>query len=189
VTTVAKLVYSPIMSLDGYTADQDGSFDWAEPEPDVFVCINELERTLGTHLFGRRMYETLVYWESFDAVVDDEPWLQEFAELWWAASKVVYSTTLEAVSSANTRLERAFDPGAVQRMKETAGHDLSVGGPDLARQALAAGLVDELHLFIAPVVIGGGTAALAEPIPGRLELLNLDRFNGGAVHLHYGING
>jgi dihydrofolate reductase len=187
-TAVAKLVYSAITSLDGYTADEHGDFAWAAPDPEVFAFINVLERGFGTYLYGRRMYDTMVYWETFDP--DGEPsHVRDFAELWRDAVKVVYSRTLAAVSSAGTRLERAFVPGAVLGMKETAGHDISVGGPHLAGQAMAAGLVDEVHLFVTPVVVGGGTAAFPGRLPSSLELLGVDRFESGVVHLHYRISG
>jgi dihydrofolate reductase len=173
------------MSLDGYTADDNGNFDWAVPDPEVFAFINELERGFGTHLYGRRMYETMVYWETFDAAEDQPPYIRDFAGIWRAAAKVVYSRTLEMVSSSRTRIEREFDAGAVRRMKQTAGHDVSVGGPDLASQAMAAGLVDEMHLFLTPVTVGGGTPALGDRFHSDLELLGVDRFVGGVVHLHY----
>jgi dihydrofolate reductase len=182
---VAKLVYSAIMSLDGYTADESGNFDWAAPEPEVFACINDLERDYGTHLYGRRMYETMVYWETFDASDDQPPLLRDFAVIWRAASKVVYSTTLETASSSRTRIERAFDPGAVLEMKGASGHDMSISGAALAGQAMAAGLVDEMHLFLIPVTVGGGTAALPRRFDAQPELLGVQRFTGGVIHLHY----
>jgi dihydrofolate reductase len=181
---MAKLVYSAIMSLDGYTADDNGNFDWGVPDPEVFTFINDLERGYGTHLYGRRMYETMVYWETFDAA-EAPPYVRDFAGIWRAADKVVYSRTLGAVSTARTRIERAFDPAAVLRMKATAGHDISVGGPDLAGQAMAAGLVDEMHLFLTPIMVGGGTPALPGHFHSNLELLRVDHLVGGAVHLHY----
>jgi dihydrofolate reductase len=159
---MAKLVYSAIMSLDGYTADAEGTFDWAAPDAEVFSFVNDLERGFGTHLYGRRMYETMLYWETFEPAADEPPYVRDFAGIWRAAAKVVYSRTLEAVSSARTQLDHAFDPGAVSRLKQTAGQDISVGGPDLAGQALAAGLIDELHLFLTPVMVGGGTPALPD---------------------------
>jgi dihydrofolate reductase len=185
VTAMAKLVYSAIMSLDGYTADDNGNFDWGAPDPEVFTFINDLERGFGTHLYGRRMYETMIYWETFGATEDQPPYVRDFAAIWRAATKVVYSRTLGGVSSASTRIERAFDPGAVLRMKETAGHDICVGGPDLASQAMAAGLIDEMHIFLTPVTVGGGTPALPGKLHSNLELLRVDRFVGGVVHLHY----
>ena len=184
---MAKLVYSAIMSLDGYTADDNGNFDWAVPDPEVFTFINDLERGYGTHLYGRRMYETMVYWETFDATEDQPPYVQDFTGIWRAAAKVVYSRTLGEVSSSRTRIERAFDPGAVLQLKQTATRDISIGGPDLAGQAMAAGLVDEMQLFLTPVTVGGGTPAIRVQVP-NLELLSVNRFVGGVVHLHYRIS-
>jgi dihydrofolate reductase len=188
VSAVAKLLYATIMSLDGYTTDAKGNFDWGAPDSDVFTFINDLERGTGTYLYGRKMYETMVYWETFDASGDQPPHIRDFAEMWRAAAKVVYSKTLAEASSARTRIERTFDPGAVLGMKETAGHDISVGGPDLAGQAIAAGLVDELHLFLTPVAVGGGTAALPDHFDSKPELLGVDRFPSGVAHLHYRIS-
>ncbi|HEY3843258.1 MAG TPA: dihydrofolate reductase family protein [Acidimicrobiales bacterium] len=182
---MAKLVYSTIMSLDGYTEDDDGNFGWGAPDPEVFDCINDLERGFGAYLYGRRMYETMVYWETVEAADDQPQYFRDFTDIWRSAAKVVYSTTLERASSARTRIERVFDPDAVQRMKETAGHDLSVGGPDLAGQAMAAGLVDEIHLFMNPLSVGGGKPALPHKFRADLELLQVDRFSSGVVHLHY----
>jgi dihydrofolate reductase len=181
---MAKLIYSTIASLDGYVADEQGNFDWAAPDEEVHGFVNDLERSVGTYLYGRRMYETMVYWEN-PPVDDQPPFIRDYAEIWQAADKVVYSGTLEATSSARTRIERAFDPEAVRRMKATEGRDLSVGGPGLAAQAIEAGLVDEFHLFFAPVVVGGGTRALPDSAHGRLELLDERRFESGFVHLHY----
>ena len=182
---MAKLVYSAIVSLDGYTADGDGDISWAAPDPEVHAFINELERDFGTYLYGRRMYETMQYWETFDAA-DAEPHVREFAGIWRAASKVVYSTTLRAVSSDRTRIERAFEPSAVQAMKAGAGSDLSVGGAELASQAIAAGLVDEVHLFVTPVMLGRGAPGFASDLRATFDLLDVDRFTGGVVHLLYG---
>ena len=152
-TAVAKLVYSAITSLDGYTADVSGNIDWGAPDPEVHSFINGLERGIGTYLYGRKMYEAMVYWETFDAA-DDEPLeVRDFTEMWRAAAKVVYSRTLGTVSSDRTRIERLFDPAAVLQMKESARYDLSVGGPELASQAMTAGLVDEMHLFVTPVTL------------------------------------
>ena len=183
---MAKLVYSAITSLDGYTADAAGDIDWGAPDPEVHAYINELERGIGTHLYGRRMYEAMVTWETLDAS-DAQPAVRDFAGIWRDAAKVVYSSTLGGASSARTRIERSFDPGAVRRMKETAGHDLSVGGLHLAGQAMAAGLVEELHLFLTPVTLGGGTRALPDHVRADLELLWVERFGSGVVHLHYHI--
>jgi dihydrofolate reductase len=181
---MVKLIYTAITSLDGYISDDAGTFDWAEPDPEVFRFINDLEQGFDTYLYGRRLYETMVYWETFDGA-GQPPHLADFATLWRAAAKVVFSRTLGAPSSARTRIERAFDPTAVRRMKETATQHLSVGGPNLAGQAMAAGLVDEMHLFLTPITIGSGTPALPGPFPSKLELCGVDRFVSGVVHLHY----
>ena len=182
---MAKLIYSAITSLDGYVADEEGNFDWAAPDEEVHSFVNELERPVGTYLCGRRMYEVMAYWETADAVADLTSVEQDFAEIWQAADKIVYSRTLDAVSSARTRIERDFDPDAVGQMKASASRDLSVGGPDLAAQALKAGLVDELHLLMSPVVVGGGNRALPDDVRLDLELLDEHRFGNGVVHVHY----
>ena len=177
---MAKLIYSAIASLDGYIEDERGKFDWAAPDAEVHHFVNEMERPIGTYLYGRRMYETMVYWETARG---EEPQIRDYAEIWQAADKVVYSTTLEGVSSARTRLERGFDPAAVRRLKSDADRDLSVGGPGLAAHALQAGLVDECHLFLHPVTVGGGKPAL--PAGVRLELHDERRFESGVVFLSY----
>jgi dihydrofolate reductase len=179
---VAKLIYSAIASLDGYVADADGAFDWSAPDEEVHAFVNDLEREVGTHLYGRRMYEVMVAWET---IADESPVARDYAEIWRAADKVVYSRTLEAVASARTRIERAFDPEAIGRMKASAARDIGVGGPELAGQALKAGLVDELHLFLTPFVVGGGKPALPGNLRLELELLDERRFGNGTVHLHY----
>jgi dihydrofolate reductase len=175
-----RLIYSAIASLDGFVADEHGRFDWAEPDEAVHAVVNDLMRPAGTHLYGRRMYEVLVAWETID---DDAPVIRDFAQIWRAADKVVYSRTLHEVSSARTRIEREFDPEAVRRMK--ADHDIVVGGPELAAQAIRAGLVDEYHLFLSPVVVGGGNPALPAGVRVDLELLSERRFGNGVVHVHY----
>jgi dihydrofolate reductase len=182
---VARLIYSTIASLNGYVEDEDGNFDWAEPDEEVHAFVNDLERQVGMYLYGRRMYETMVYWETAHTVADQPPVALDFARLWQAADKVVYSTTLERTSSARTTIERAFDPAAIREMKASAERDISVGGPGLAAQAIGAGLVDELHLFLTPVVVGGGKPSLPEGVRVQLELLDERRFGNGAVHLHY----
>jgi dihydrofolate reductase len=179
---MAKLVYAAIASLDGYVADADGRFDWSAPDEQVHRFVNELERPVGTHLYGRRMYEVMAVWET---MADPDPVMRDYAEIWRAADKVVYSKTLAAASSARTRIERAFDPDAVRELKATAERDVTVGGPELAGQALAAGLVDELHLFVNPVVIGGGTRALPDDVRVQLELLDERRFDNGVAYLRY----
>jgi dihydrofolate reductase len=179
---VAKLIYSAITSLDGYVADEDGKFDWAAPGAELHSFINELERPVGTYLYGRRMYEVMSYWETVDSGDEIE---RDYAQLWRAADKIVYSTTLETVSSARTRIERTFEPDAIEQMKASAASDISVGGPELAGHALRAGLVDECHLFLNPIVVGAGTPALPSDLRVELELLDERRFTGGVVHLHY----
>jgi dihydrofolate reductase len=182
---VAKLIYSAIASLDGYVADEDGSFDWAAPDEQVHAFVNELERPIGTYLYGRRMYEVMAVWENPGALLDTSPATREFAQIWQAADKVVYSRTLETVSSARTRLERDFDADAVRRMKAVADRDITVGGPGLAAEAFRAGLVDECHLLLTPIVVGGGTRALPDGVRVRFELVDERRFGNGVVHLHY----
>jgi dihydrofolate reductase len=179
---MAKLIYAAITSLDGYVADEHGNFDWAAPDDEVHRFVNDLERPIGTYLYGRRMYEVMVYWETFGSGHDQA---RDYAEIWRAAEKIVYSRTLETVSTARTRLERDFDPEAVQQLKASAGADIGVGGPELAAQAIRAGLVDELHLFLTPIVVGGGNSALPDDVRLELELLEERRFDGGVVHLHY----
>jgi dihydrofolate reductase len=182
---MANLIYSTIMSLDGYIADKDGNLGWAAPEEEVHAFVNDLERKVGSYLYGRRMYEVMRYWETAHALTDLPPVEQDYAQIWRAADKVVYSRTLETVSSTRTRIERSFDPEAVRQMMAHAERDISVGGPDLAAQAFRAGLVDECHLFVTPVVVGGGKRSLPRNVRLELELLNERRFGGGVVHLHY----
>jgi dihydrofolate reductase len=182
---VAKLIYSAITSLNGYVEDEDGNFGWAAPDEELHAFVNDLERPVGTYLYGRRMYEVMVAWETPQRFADQRPVIQDFAEIWQAADKIVYSKTLKTVSSARTRIERDFDSEAVRRMKAPAGPDITVGGPDLAAQAIAAGLVDEYHLFVVPIVVGGGKRALPTDVPLKLELLDERRFADGVVHLHY----
>jgi dihydrofolate reductase len=182
---MAKLIYSALTSLDGYVADEDGNFDWAEPSEEVHVFVNDLERPVGTHLYGRRLYEVMAYWETADTVADQPPFVRDYAKIWKAAEKIVYSRTLAEVSSARTRIEREFEIDAVRQLKATADRDIGVGGPDLAAQAIKAGLVDELHLFLAPVVVGGGKQSLPDKVRLELELLDERRFTNGVVHLHY----
>jgi dihydrofolate reductase len=164
--------------------DEHGDFDWAAPDEEVHAFVNELERPVGTHLYGRRMYETMVAWENPGAFADN-PVTQDFAAIWQAADKLVYSKTLDAVSSARTQLVRDFDPDAVRQLKASSQHDLSIGGPTLAGQAIAAGLVDELHLFLTPIIVGAGTPSLPKGVRVQLELVDEHRFAGGVVYLHY----
>jgi dihydrofolate reductase len=182
---VAKLIYSAIASLDGYVADEEGNFDWAAPDEEVHAFVNDLERPIGTYLYGRRMYETMVGWETAHTRADQPPLVRDFAAIWQAAEKVVYSRTLQTVSSARTRLERDFDPEAVRQLKAEAAADLTVGGADLAGQAIGAGLVDEWHLFVVPVVVGGGRRSLPDGVRLKLELRDERRFGNGVVYLHY----
>jgi dihydrofolate reductase len=182
---VAKLIYTAISSLDGYVADEDGKFDWAEPDPEVHAFVNDLERPVGTYLYGRRMYEVMTGWETDPTLASQSELMRDFAEIWQAADKVVYSTTLERPSTSRTRIERGFEPAAVERLKASAERDLTVGGPTLAAHAFAAGLVDECHLFLAPIVVGGGTRSLPAGVRVGLELLDERRFDSGMVHLRY----
>jgi len=182
---MAKLVYSAITSLDGYIADEHGNFDWAAPDEEVHAFVNDLERPVGTYLYGRRMYEVMRYWETVSTGADEPAVMRDFAAMWRAADKVVYSKTLETVSSARTRIEREFDADAVRQMKATATRDISVGGPDLAAHAIRAGLVDEWHLFLTPIVVGGGNPALPDSVVVALELADERRFGGGVVYLRY----
>jgi dihydrofolate reductase len=182
---MAKLIYMAIASLDGYVADADGNFDWSMPDEEVHAFVNDVERPVGTHLYGRRLYEVMVAWETMDTSADQQPVMRDFAEIWRAAEKVVYSRTLEAASTARTRIERDFDPEAVRRMKASAQRDISIGGAELAAVALRAGLVDECHLLLSPIVVGGGKRALPDDVRLELELLDVRRFGNGVVHLHY----
>jgi dihydrofolate reductase len=181
---MGKLIYSAIASLDGYIADDQGNFEWAAPDEEVHAFVNELERPVGTYLYGRRMYEVMVYWETLETS-REPPVMQDFADIWRAADKVVYSTTLETVSSERTRIERAFDPGAIRQMKTQAEDDIGVGGPDLAAQAIKAGLVDEYQLFLTPIIVGGGNQAIPDDVRVELDLRDVRRFTGGTVYLNY----
>ncbi len=182
---MGRLIYSVISSLDGYVADVDGRFDWAEPDEEVHSFVNDLERPIGTYLYGRRMYETMVYWESALEVPGQAEVVQDFARIWQAADKVVYSRTLAATASARTRIERDFDPEAIRQLKPGAERDLTVGGPQLAAEALRAGLVDELQIFLAPIAVGRGNRALPDDVRVRLELLEERRFGNGMVYARY----
>jgi dihydrofolate reductase len=185
---MAKLIYGAISSLDGYIADEDGNFEWAMPDEEVHAFINDLQRPIGTYLYGRRMYEVLVAWETAHTLPDQPPFMLDYAQIWQAADKIVYSKTLDTVSSARTRIERDFDPEAVRQMKARAGRDLIVGGPELAAQAIKAGLVDEWHLFVAPIVVGGGKRSLPDNVRLKLELIDERRFGNGMVYLYYRTN-
>jgi dihydrofolate reductase len=182
---MAKLIYSAIASLDGYIADEDGNFDWAVPDEEVHTFINDLDRPLGTYLYGRRLYETMVSWETDPTLAEQSPVMRDFAQIWQAAEKIVYSRTLETVSTARTRIERDFEPDAVRQMKASAQRDMIVGGADLAAQAFKARLVEECHLFVVPIVVGGGKRSLPDDVRVELELLDERRFGNGVVYLHY----
>ncbi len=179
---MGALVYSAITSVDGYVEDADGNFNWAAPDEEVHAFVNELERPIGTYLYGRQLYETMSYWET---AVELSPVAQDYAEIWQAADKVVYSRTLETVSTAKTRLEHDFAPAAVLELKQSSPTNLSIGGANLAGQALTAGLVDEIHLLLAPVIVGGGKPALPPGLTTRLELTSQQHFPSGFAHLHY----
>ena len=181
---MAKLIYSAIASLDGYVADEKGNFDWAAPDEQVHAFVNDHERGIGTYLYGRRMYQVMAAWQTMETA-GEPPVMADYAGIWRAADKVVFSRTLEEVATPRTRLVRDFDPGDVRQWKESAERDISVGGPELAASALRAGLVDECHLFLHPVIIGGGSAALPDGLRTGLELLDEHRFDNGVVHLHY----
>lgn len=182
---MAKLIYTAIASLDGYVADEKDTFDWAAPDEEVHTFINSLERPIGTYLLGRKMYETMRYWETVHATTDHPRFFVDFAEIWRAADKIVYSKTLELVSSGKTRIERTFDPEAVQHMKATAARDIGIGGAQLAASALEAGLVEELRLFVTPIVVGGGKPWIPKGVCVNLELLQERRFGCGSVYLQY----
>jgi dihydrofolate reductase len=182
---MAKLIYSVIASADGYVEDAAGSFGWAEPDEEVFGFVNDLERPIGTYLYGRRMYQTMRFWETAPTVPGQPTVGGEFAGIWRAAEKIVFSRTLASAPTARTRIERDFDPGLIRRLKSASGRDLAVGGADLAGQAMKAGLVDELQLFLVPIAVGGGKRALPEGARSGLELLDTRRFAGGTVYLRY----
>ncbi|HET6810298.1 MAG TPA: dihydrofolate reductase family protein [Acidimicrobiales bacterium] len=184
---MADLVYTANISVDGYTEDRDGRLDWSEPDEEVFSFVTELEKPARTYLYGRRMYEAMLVWGGDTPVVDEvgDGYVRQFAEMWRAADKVVFSRRLQSVSGARTRLERHFDPDAVRRMKAAAGPHITIGGADLAGQAMAAGLVDELRLLTVPVVLGGGKRWLPDSVSLSLRLLETRRFSNGVVYLRY----
>jgi dihydrofolate reductase len=186
---MAKLIYSFSTSLDGYMKDEQGNFDWSEPSEEVHRFFNELERSIGTSLYGRRLYETMRYWQDPPDLESADAYIREYAAIWQDTDKVVYSQTLEEPSTPRTRIEREFDPDAVRDLKETSERDLSVGGAELAAEALRAGLVDELNQVVVPVIVGGGTHWLPDGLRLDLELLDERRFANGAVHLHYRTRG
>ncbi len=185
---MAKLIYAAIASLDGYIEDAEGRFDWSRPDEEVHAFVNDLARPIGTYLYGRRMYETMVFWETVSIEADEPAVFGEYARIWRAAEKIVYSRGLQKVSSARTRIEREFDREAIQRLKESSGADISIGGAELAGHAIGAGLVDECHLFLCPIVVGGGKRALPDNVRVQLQLLDERRFRNGVVHLHYRVD-
>lgn len=182
---MARLIYSAIASADGYVEDAEGKFGWAEPDDELLRFVNEIEAPIGTYLYGRRMYQTMVYWETADQAPGQSSLERDFTRIWQAADKIVFSTTLDSPASPRTRIERAFDPAMIRQLKRDATADLSVGGAGLAGQALTAGLVDELQLILVPAIVGGGKPALPAGARLDLELLDTRRFTGGAVCLRY----
>jgi len=185
---VAKLIYSAIASLDGYVEDEEGNFDWAAPDDEVHAFVNGLERPIGTYLYGRRMYETMAFWETVPISGDQPAVTRDFAKIWQAAEKIVYSRTLQTVSSARTRIERDLDPDAIRQLKKNSQADITIGGAELAGQATAEGLVDECHLLLGPIIVGRGKRALPGNVRVQLELLDERRFRSGVVHLHYRVS-
>jgi dihydrofolate reductase len=184
-----KLIYAMNTSLDGYINDEQGNFDWSEPDEELHTFFNELVRPIGTHLYGRRLYEMMSYWQDPQDLAEQPEYIREFAEIWQRTDKVVYSRTLDSPPTPRTRIESAFDPDTVRELKESAEAGLTIGGPTLAAEALRAGLVDELHQVIHPVIVGGGTPWLPDGLRLDLELLEERRFPGGPVHLHYRVRG
>jgi dihydrofolate reductase len=185
---MGKLIYSTIASLDGYVEDQEGKFDWAAPDDEVHAFVNNLERPIGTYLYGRRMYETMLFWETAGTGADEPVVICDFGEIWRAADKIVYSRTLQTGSTDRTRIEDRFDPDAIRRLKESSGTDIAIGGAELAGQAIAMGLVDECHLFLHPILVGGGKRALPDDVRVQLKLVGERRFGSGVVHLHYRVS-
>jgi dihydrofolate reductase len=188
---MAKLIYSAIASLDGYVEDAGGGFDWAAPDEEVHAFVNDLERPIGTYLYGRRMYETMVFWEAAGLAADDddEPEIfRDFASIWRAADKIVFSKTLTSVTTARTRTERDFDPDSIRQLKQRSDSNLGIGGAALAGQALAAGLVDEIQLFLVPVIVGGGKRALPADVQARLRLIETRGFASGFVYARYAVD-
>ncbi|MGH2759816.1 MAG: dihydrofolate reductase family protein [Actinomycetota bacterium] len=182
---MAELVYTAITSLDGYVADASDNFDWAAPDEEVHAFVNDLSRPIGTFLLGRRMYEVLVVWEDPMMLEDESSAIRDFAQIWRSADKIVFSTTLGDVSSARTRIERTFEPDAVRELKASADRDISVAGPHLAAEAIRAGLVDEISLFLNPIVVGSGNASLPDDFRAELELQDEHRFSNGVVYVRY----
>lgn len=184
---MAKLIYSANASLDGYVEDKQGNIEWATPDDEVFAFLTDFYRPIGTYLYGRRLYETMVFWETASTSGDQPAVARDWAEIWQAADKIVYSRTLQTPSSDRTRVEREFDPAAIEQLKQASARDITIGGPALASAAMAAGLVDECHLLLGPILVGGGKRALPDGLRVQLELLDERRFRSGVVHLRYRI--
>ncbi|WP_255768102.1 dihydrofolate reductase family protein [Pseudarthrobacter sulfonivorans] len=182
---MGELIYTGITSLDGYVADRDGNFSWSEPDEEVHRFVNDLERDVGSYLFGRRMYEVMSVWETFGSAPGAPDYIQDFGRIWQDADKVVYSSSLAAVQTARTRVERRFDAGAVRKLKDGTDGKIGIGGPTLAAAALRAGLVDECRLFVNPVAVGGGLRFLPDGLTLKLDLLEERRFGNGVVYLRY----
>ncbi|MEA4906450.1 MAG: dihydrofolate reductase family protein [Anaerolineaceae bacterium] len=182
---MVKLIYIANISLDGYTEDKDGKFDWTDPSEESFQFITNIVRTTRTHLYGRRMYETMMVWETDPNLAAESPPMRDFAETWQAANKIVYSRTLKTISTRKTQLEQNFDPQAIRQLKAASEHDILIGGPELAAQAFRAGLIDECQLFLIPILVGGGKPALPDNLRLELELLAEHRFRNGIVFLRY----
>jgi dihydrofolate reductase len=185
---MARLIYTAIASLDGYIEDGEGRFDWAMPDDEVHAFVNDLSRPVGTYLYGRLMYETMVFWETAGTEADEPTVFSDYAGIWRAAEKIVYSRAFDTVSSARTRIEREFEPHAIRQLKKNATADVAVGGAQLAGQAIAAGLVDDYHLFLTPILVGSGKRALPDNVHARLELVDERRFTSGVVHLHHRVS-
>lgn len=182
---MANLIFVANTSLDGFTEDKDGKFDWAEPGDEYFRFITNIVRATRTHLLGRRMYQAMMVWETDPNLAALSPLMRDFAEIWQAADKIVYSSTLETISTRKTQLEQTFDPEAIRQLKATSEHDILIGGPELAAHAFRAGLIDEYHLFLIPILVGGGKSALPDNLRMELELLDEHRFGNGRVYLRY----
>ena len=182
---MANIIYVANTSLDGYTEDQEGKFDWTVPSEEYFIFITNLVRTTRTHLLGRRMFESMMVWETDPNLAAESPLRREFAEIWQAANKIVYSRTVKTISTRNTQIEQSFDPETIRQLKATSEHDILIGGPELAAHAFRAGLIDECHLFIIPILVGGGKSALPDNVRLDLELLEERRFGNGTVYLRY----
>ena len=182
---MANLIYIANTSLDGYTEDKDGKFDWTEPSDEVFRFITNIVRATRTHLYGRRMYETMLVWETDPNLAAQSPLMRDFAQVWQAADKIVYSRTLKTISTRKTQLEQTFDPEVIRQLKAASEHNILIGGPELAAHAFRAGLIDECHLFLIPILVGGGKSALPDNVRLELELLAERRFPDGRVYLSY----